>query len=98
MTLQFERANVSSPVQLSAIFRSDPQMAEAEGNPWQQAEDGWKELVAAAAKIQSAANAIKSGPRSIDGYNIERSLNKHKPHLMQEHYDGLKAHRQEHKL
>jgi hypothetical protein len=69
-----------------------------EQNPWQQAEEGWEALIAAAKKIQDAANAIKKSDRSIDGYNIERSLNKHKPHLMQEHYDGLKSHRQENKL
>ena len=69
-----------------------------EPNPWQMAEEGWAELVAAAAKIQNAANAIKKGDRSIDGYNIERSLNKHKPHLMKEHYEGLQNHRKEHKL
>lgn len=73
-------------------------MPENAGNPWQQAEEGWAELIAAANKIQAAANIIKKGDRSIDGYNIERSLNKHKPHLMQEHYEGIKAHRSEHKL
>jgi len=73
-------------------------MSEQAGNPWQQAEEGWAELIAAANKIQAAANAIKHGDRSVDGYNIERSLNKHKPHLMQEHHVGLKAHRAEHKL
>lgn len=62
------------------------------------AEEGWAELVAAANKIQSAANAIKKTDRSIDGYNIERSLNKHKPLLMKEHYDGLKEHRKSNKL
>ncbi len=67
-------------------------------NPWQLAEEGWAELVAAAAKIQAAANAIKQSDRSIDGYNIERSLNKHKPHLMKEHHDGLKEHREANKL
>jgi hypothetical protein len=69
-----------------------------EQNPWQMAEEGWQELIAAAQKIQNAANAIKKGERSIDGYNIERSLNKHKPHLMTEHYEGLKAHRKENSL
>lgn len=67
-------------------------------NPWQQAEDGWAELVAASEKILAAAKAIQKTERSIDGYNIEKSLNKHKPHLMPEHRDGLKMHRQENKL
>ena len=67
-------------------------------NAWQMAEDGWAELVAAAAKIQAAANLIKKGERSIDGYNIERSLNKHKPNLMTEHLEGLRMHRKENKL
>ena len=62
-------------------------------NPWQLAEEGWTELVAAAAKIQQAANLIKKSERSVDGYNVERSLNKHKPQLMTEHMEGLKMHR-----
>lgn len=70
----------------------------AEVNPYQQAEEGWAELVAAAAKVQAAADRIKRGERSIDGYNIERALNKHKPHLMREHLDGLREHRKENKL
>jgi hypothetical protein len=69
-----------------------------EANPWQQAEEGWAELVAAAAKIQAASNAIKKTERSVDGYNVERSLNKHKPQLMQEHLEGLRLHRKENKL
>jgi hypothetical protein len=73
-------------------------MAEEEKTPWQRAEEGWAELVAAAAKIQQAANDIKKTDRSVDGYNIERSLNKHKPHLMKEHHEGLKQHRAENKL
>ena len=74
-------------------------MAETQNeNPWQMAEEGWAELVQAAEKIQAAANLIKKTERSIDGYNIERSLNKHKPHLMQEHLDGLREHRKENKL
>lgn len=68
-------------------------MPDAAPNPWQTCEDGWRDLVAAAAKIQAAADEIKKGPRSVDGYNIERSLNKHKPDLMKEHLAGLKDHR-----
>ena len=68
-------------------------MSQPAPNHWQSAEDGWKELVAAAAKIQAAANDIKKGPRSIEGYNIERSLNKHKPDLMKEHLAGMQEHR-----
>jgi hypothetical protein len=73
-------------------------MSDENVNPWQLAEEGWAELVAAAAKIQKASNLIKKTERSVDGYNVERSLNKHKPQLMTEHYEGLKLHRQEHKL
>ena len=69
-----------------------------EKSPWQMAEEGWQELVAAAAKIQAAANKIKQSDRSVDGYNIERSLNKHKPDLMKEHAVNLKAYRAENKL
>jgi hypothetical protein len=80
------------------FFAGEKIMSENVPSPWQQAEEGWAELVAAANKIQAAANVIKDSPRSIDGYNIERSLNKHKPHMMLEHLEGMRAHRQEHKL
>ena len=74
-------------------------MAETEKeNPWQLAEEGWAELIKAAAKVQAAADAIKKTEQSIHGYNIERALNKHKPHLMEEHLKGLREHRQENKL
>jgi hypothetical protein len=73
-------------------------MAENESNPWQMAEEGWSELVRAAEKIQAAADAIKKTDKSIDGYNIERSLNKHKPELMKQHLEGLKLHRKENKV
>jgi hypothetical protein len=59
------------------------------------AEEGWRELVAAAQKIQRAANLIKKSKHSIDGYNIERALKKHKPDLMANHLDGLRDHRKE---
>jgi hypothetical protein len=78
-----------------------PQQAEKPENalnPWQLAEEGWADLVKAAAKVQTAADAIKQTDRSVDGYNIERTLNKHKPHLMQEHLQGLREHRQANKL
>lgn len=67
-------------------------------NPYEQAEQGWAELVAAAEKIQDAANKIKKTDKSVDGYNIERALIKHKPDLMKQHYEGLKLHRSENKL
>jgi hypothetical protein len=70
-----------------------PEMTPSATSAWQSAEEGWAELIAAAAKIQAAANEIKKSDRSIDGYNIERSLNKHKPDLMKSHYEGLKEHR-----
>ncbi|MEI6233508.1 MAG: hypothetical protein WCT04_10675 [Planctomycetota bacterium] len=73
-------------------------MADSAVNPWQMAEDGWNELVAASKKIQAAADAIKKTDRSVDGYNIERSLIKHKPDLMTMHSAGLQEHRKEHKL
>ena len=73
-------------------------MSESTSNPWQSAEEGWGELIAAAKKIQAAADEIKKGDRSIDGYNIERSLNKHKPDLMKQHLDGLKEHRKSNSL
>jgi hypothetical protein len=73
-------------------------MAEANENPWQQAEEGWSELAAAANKILAAAKAIQKTDRSVDGYNIEKSLNKHKPFLIEEHLEGLRFHRKENKL
>jgi hypothetical protein len=71
-------------------------MADAVNNPWQQAEDGWRELVAASEKILAAAKAIQKTERSVDGYNIEKSLNKHKPDMMRLHLEGLRLHRKEH--
>ena len=73
-------------------------MPESAGSPGQTAEDGWGELVAAAKKIQAAADEIKKTDRSIDGYNIELSLNKHKPDLMTQHFEGLKEHRKANSL
>jgi hypothetical protein len=67
-------------------------------NPYAEAEAGWEDLIAAARRIQSAANRIKEGARSIDGFEIERTLRKHKPELMKQHIDGLRQHRREHRL
>jgi hypothetical protein len=67
-------------------------------NAYAEAEEGWKDLVAAAARIQAAANRVKNGPRSIDGYDIEKTLRKHKPELMKGHLEGLQAHRNAHRL
>lgn len=66
---------------------------EAKQSPYDLAEEGWVELVAATDKIQQAANLIKKTERSIDGYNIERALVKHKPDLMKDHLEGLRQHR-----
>ena len=73
-------------------------MSDENVNPWQLAEEGWAELVAAAAKIQKASNLIKKTDRSIDGYNVERSLNKHKPDLIKQHLEGLREHRKANKV
>ena len=67
-------------------------------NPYEQAEQGWADLVAAADKIQDAANKLKKTDKSVDGYNIERALIKHKPDMMKQHLEGLKLHRSENKL
>ena len=67
-------------------------------NPWVLAEQGWQELVAGAKKVQEAANLIKKTDRSIDGYNIEKSLNLHKPDKMKLHLLGLREHRKENDL
>ncbi len=64
-------------------------------NAYDEAEAGWEDLIKAAARIQSAANRIKNGPRSIDGYEIERALRKHKPEIMKTHLEGLRQHRKD---
>lgn len=69
-----------------------------EENAYDLAEQGWKDLIDAADKIQRAANALKKGENSIDGYNIERALIKHKPDMMKSHLEGLQAHRKDNKL
>lgn len=73
-------------------------MAKPESKWYDMAEEGWKELIAAAHKIEDAANGLKKTEQSIDGYNIERALNKHKPALMREHLEGLQGHRKENEL
>lgn len=67
-------------------------------NAYAEAEAGWQDLIQAAARIQAAANRIKDGPRSIDGYEIERTLRKHKPEMMKTHLEGLQAHRRENRV
>jgi hypothetical protein len=67
-------------------------------NAYDEVEAGWKDLIAAAARIQAAANRVKNGARSIDGYEIEKALRKHKPELMQGHLDGLRQHRKDNRL
>ncbi len=67
-------------------------------NPYDEAEAGWEALIAAAKQIQVAANRIKESPRSLDGYEIERALRKHKPELMKEHLEALRKHRKENRL
>ena len=73
-------------------------MAESTDNVYVQAEEGWQELIAAAAKVQDAANKMKKTERSVDGYNIERALQKHKPEMMKLHLMGLQEHRKDNKL
>lgn len=73
-------------------------MAKPESKWYDMAEQGWKDLIAAAEKIEEAANGLKKTEQSIDGYNIERALNKHKPDMMREHLAGLQGHRKENEL
>ena len=70
----------------------------ARDNPYAEAEAGWQDLIAATKRIQAAANRIKDGARSIDGYEIERTLRKHRPELMKQHLEGLQRHRRENRL
>lgn len=69
-----------------------------EENPYNLAEQGWRDLLTAVDRIQAAANRLKKTERSIDGYDIEKALVKHKPELMKKHLEGLLAHRKENKL
>ena len=69
-----------------------------EENAYELAEQGWKDLIAASDKIQRAANILKKSEQSIDGYNIERALIKHKPEMMKSHLEGLVQHRKDNKL
>jgi hypothetical protein len=67
-------------------------------SPYDEVEQGWQDLIAAANRIQAAANRIKEGSRSVDGYEIERALKKHKPEMMRKHLEGLQSHRREHRI
>jgi len=67
-------------------------------NAYDEAEAGWEDLMKAAARIQSAANRLKNSQRSIDGYEIEKALRKHKPELMAGHLDGLRKHRKDNRI
>jgi hypothetical protein len=70
----------------------------AADNPWDEAEAGWNDLVNAAARIQLAASRIKESDRSFDGYEIERTLRRHRPDLMKEHLEGLRKHRKDNRV
>lgn len=67
-------------------------------NPYDEVEKGWQDLIAAASRIQAAANQIKAGSRSVDGYEIERTLKRHRPELMRKHLEGLQSHRRENRV
>ena len=67
-------------------------------NPYAEAEAGWQDLLKAVQRIQAAANRIKDGARGIDGYEIERTLRKHRPELIKGHLEGLQEHRRQHRL
>jgi hypothetical protein len=64
-------------------------------NPYEMAETGWREFLEASKKIQRAANLLKKSATPIDGYNIEKALIKHKPNLIEQHLEGLRAHRKD---
>lgn len=67
-------------------------------NPYDEAEAGWRDLIAASQRILAAANRIKEGERSFDGYEIERALRRHRPETMKEHLEGLQQHRKDNGL
>ena len=67
-------------------------------NAYDEAEAAWKDLIAAADRLQEAANRIKDGARSVDGYEIERALRKHRPEMMRKHLEGLQQHRRENRV
>lgn len=70
----------------------------AEGNAYDRVEQGWRDLIDAANRIQAAANEIKKGSRSVDGYEIERALKKHKPEMLRKHLEGLQEHRRQNRV
>ena len=70
----------------------------SDASPYADVEQGWMDLIAAANRIQEAANRIKAGSRSVDGYEIERALKKHKPEIMRKHLEGLQSHRRENRV
>jgi hypothetical protein len=70
----------------------------SETNPYDEAEAGWRDLIAAAERILAAAQQIKQGENSIDGYEIERAVKKHKLDMMRKHLDGLRQHRADNRL
>lgn len=70
----------------------------ASENPWDEAESGWQDLVNAVQRIQAAANKIKESDRSFDGYEIERTLRRHRPELVKQHLEGLRQHRKDNSL
>ena len=65
---------------------------------YDETEAGWQDLMKAAARIQAAADRIKNSQRSIDGYEIEKALRKHKPELMRGHLEGLQKHRKDNRI
>ncbi len=70
----------------------------ASDNAWDEAEAGWQDLINAVQRIQSAANRIKETDRSFDGYEIERTLRRHRPELIKQHLEGLRQHRKDNEV
>ena len=69
-----------------------------EENLYDEAETAWQDLISAASRLKEAANALKDSENSVDGYEIERALRKHRPELMAKHLEGLRQHRKDNRL
>ena len=69
-----------------------------EDNLYDEAEAAWADLIAATDRLRDAADRLKDSENSVDGYEIERALRKHRPELMAKHLDGLRQHRRDNRL
>ena len=67
-------------------------------NLYDEAETAWQDLIAAAGRLKDVTDRLKDTENSVDGYEIERALRKHRPELMPKHLEGLRQHRKDNRL